>query len=54
MDAWNEYYHTDVVVIGSAYRYGDYFIVINYEEDLSNYPKKLKKWIAISYLILQN
>jgi hypothetical protein len=43
--AWNEYYHTDVVVIGSAYKYGDYFIVINYEEDLSNYPKKLKKWI---------
>ena len=33
------------MVIGSAYRYGDYFIVINYEEDLSNYPKKLKNWI---------
>ena len=43
--AWNEYYHKEVVVIGSAYRYDNYFVVINYEDDLSQYPTKLADWI---------
>ena len=32
-------------MIGSAYRYNNYFIVINYEDDYSNYSKKIADWI---------
>jgi len=43
--AWNEYFLDKLIVIGSAYRYNDYFIVINYEDDFSNYPKEIADWI---------
>ncbi len=43
--AWNEYFSDEVIVIGSAYRYNNYFIVINYEDDYSNYSKKIADWI---------
>jgi len=43
--AWNEFHHDDVVVIASAYRYNDFFVVINYEEDFSNFPERIRVWI---------
>ena len=43
--AWNEYHHDDVIVIGSAYRHNEYFVVINYEEDYSYFPERLQVWI---------
>ena len=43
--AWNEYFLDKLIVIGSAYRYNNYFIVINYEDDFSNYPKEIADWI---------
>lgn len=43
--AWNEYHHDDVVVIGSAYRHDEYFVVINYEEDYRYFPERLQVWI---------
>jgi len=43
--AWNEYYFDELIVIGSAYRYNNYFIVINYEDDFSSYPKKIGDWV---------
>lgn len=43
--AWNEYHHDDVIVIGSAYRYNEYFVAITYEEDYRYFPERLQVWI---------
>jgi hypothetical protein len=43
--AWNEYHHDDVIVIGSAYRYKEYFVAITYEEDYRYFPERLQVWI---------
>ena len=42
---WNEYHHDDVMVIASAYRYKDYFVIINYEEDFSYFPERIRVWL---------
>ena len=41
--AWNEFHH-DEVVIASAYRHKDFFVVINYEEDFSYLPERIRVW----------
>jgi hypothetical protein len=43
--AWNEFHHDDVVVIASAYRHKDFFVVINYEEDFSYLPERIRVWV---------
>lgn len=43
--AWNEFHHDDVVVIASAYRHKDFFVIINYEEDFSYLPERIRVWV---------
>jgi hypothetical protein len=43
--AWNEYHHDDIVVIASAYRHKDFFVIINYEEDFSYLPERIRVWV---------
>ena len=43
--AWNEFHHDDVIVIASAYRHKDFFVIINYEEDFSYLPERIRVWV---------